>query len=100
MARCKKGDECKERILKIDPMRYSPQSGSIVRERVARDLGMQYHEVGLVTLEERNRRGFQLEEDFFEKITEEDKQRVRSAIDKASEHNIKGEAELSLLDSI
>ena len=74
-AKCDKSDEVKRRILKIDWMRYSPQMDSHVRDRVARDLGMLYHEVGLNALEEWGRRGFQLEEGFFEKITEE-KERV------------------------
>ena len=49
---------------------------SHARDRVTRDLGMQYHEVGLTALEEWGRRGFQLGEGFFKKITEEEKERV------------------------
>ncbi|MCJ1475724.1 hypothetical protein MMC13_004387 [Lambiella insularis] len=42
-------------------------------ERIAKELGKQYHEVGMDALEEWNRRGFSLEPDFAQKLSEADK---------------------------
>ena len=76
LAHFEKSRECKKKVLGTSLEGSHHQDDSVVRDRVARDLGMQYHEVGLEALEEWGRRGFRLEEGFFEKITAEQRERA------------------------
>ncbi|KAL9591745.1 MAG: hypothetical protein Q9179_007413 [Wetmoreana sp. 5 TL-2023] len=60
-------------------------------DRVARDLGKAFHEVGLEEYEEWKRRGFEVEEGDFENLSQEERDRLKelmngSALRKGSKH--------------
>ena len=66
----------KAAVLEIPSNKWSPMVESHLDDRIARDLGLAYHEVGIEEFEEWNRRGFKVDYKDLTEVSQEEKDRV------------------------
>ncbi|MCJ1390050.1 hypothetical protein MMC18_002908 [Xylographa bjoerkii] len=68
----------KSEILKMSESQLRYFVDDCIRDRIAKDLGFQYHQVGMAALEEWDRRGFCLEPNFAHDLSEAEKDRLKN----------------------